>query len=203
MLITECLSGRILHDFASSMQGIVGGLEELEENNPNMQNEALSLLKESSDDLIYKYKVMKQAYSHSSDNCSFVKTKSNIENYLFKKKVKLQWRVSECPTENLIEKINKIISNMVITIISAVAQIELVSILLTKTEDKTLLTIKVVNEHKSISTLLVSKLTKKNDIRLDTKDIIIYMTSLLLEQYNTKINCTCESNSLNIGLTIT
>lgn len=50
---------------------------------------------------------------------------------------------------------------MVITIISAVAQIELVSILLTKTEDKTLLTIKVVNEHKSISTLLVSKLTKK------------------------------------------
>ncbi|MCA7009964.1 hypothetical protein LEM02_00985 [Wolbachia endosymbiont of Tribolium confusum] len=120
-----------------------------------------------------------------------------------KKKVKLQWRVSECLTENLIEKINKIISNMVITIISAVAQIELVSILLTKTEDKTLLTIKVVNEHKSISTLLVSKLTKKNDIRLDTKDIIIYMTSLLLEQYNTKINCTCESNSLNIGLTIT
>lgn len=90
---------------------------------------------------------------------------------------------------------------MVIAIISAVAQIELVSILLTKTEDKTLLTIKVVNEHKSISTLLVSKLTKKNDIRLDTKDIIIYMTSLLLEQYNTKINCTCESNSLNIGLT--
>lgn len=50
---------------------------------------------------------------------------------------------------------------MVIAIISAVAQIELVSILLTKTEDKTLLTIKVVNEHKSISTLLLSKLTKK------------------------------------------
>lgn len=86
MLITECLSGRILHDFASSMQGIVGGLEELEENNPNVQNEALSLLKESFDDLIYKYKVMKRAYSHSSDNCSFVKTKSNIENYFLKKK---------------------------------------------------------------------------------------------------------------------
>ncbi|WP_353288133.1 histidine phosphotransferase family protein [Wolbachia endosymbiont (group B) of Gerris lacustris] len=120
-----------------------------------------------------------------------------------KKKVKLKWRISECPTENLIERINKIISNMVITIVSAVAQIELVSILLTKTEDKTLLTIKVVNKHKSISTSLVSKLTKKNDINLDTKDISIYMTSLLLEHYNTKINYTCESNSLNIGLTIT
>ncbi|WP_264336788.1 MULTISPECIES: histidine phosphotransferase family protein [unclassified Wolbachia] len=111
--------------------------------------------------------------------------------------------MSECPTEDLIERINKIISNMVITIVSAVAQIELVSILLAKTEDKTLLTIKVENEHRSISTSLVSKLTKKNDIPLDTKNISIYMTSLLLEQYNTKINCTCESNSLNIGLTIT
>ncbi|WP_264331008.1 MULTISPECIES: histidine phosphotransferase family protein [unclassified Wolbachia] len=111
--------------------------------------------------------------------------------------------MSECPTEDLIERINKIISNMVITIVSAVAQIELVSILLAKTEDKTLLTIKVENEHRSISTSLVSKLTKKNDIPLDTKNISIYMTSLLLEHYNTKINCICESNSLNIGLTIT
>lgn len=86
MLITECLSGRILHDFASSMQGIVCGLEELEENNPNMLKEITSLLEESSNDLIYKYKVMKQAYSRSSDNSSFDKTKSNIENYLLKKK---------------------------------------------------------------------------------------------------------------------
>ncbi|KLT21630.1 hypothetical protein wVul_1375 [Wolbachia endosymbiont of Armadillidium vulgare str. wVulC] len=86
MLITECLSGRILHDLASSMQGIVGGLEEFEENNPNMLKEITSLLEESSNGLIYKYKVMKQAYSSSLDNRSFDKTKSNIENYLLKKK---------------------------------------------------------------------------------------------------------------------
>ncbi|RDD34465.1 hypothetical protein Wcon_01454 [Wolbachia endosymbiont of Cylisticus convexus] len=92
---------------------------------------------------------------------------------------------------------------MVITIASAVAEVELVSILLSQTEDKTLLTIKILNEHKPISKSLVNKLTKKNDIDLDTKDISIYMTSLLLEHYNTEINCTCESNSLRIDLTIT
>ncbi|MGL9725260.1 MAG: hypothetical protein ACR5KV_00470 [Wolbachia sp.] len=90
---------------------------------------------------------------------------------------------------------------MVITIISAVAQIELVFILLTKTEDKTRLNIKVINKHESISTSFVSKLTK-TDIHMDTKDIGIYMTSLLLEHYNIEIHCICESNSLNIGLTI-
>lgn len=87
--ITESLSGRILHDFANSMTGINFGLEDLEvidRNTPNMQKKALSLLKESYDDLIYKYKVMKQAYSSSLDNHSFDETKSNIGNYLLKKK---------------------------------------------------------------------------------------------------------------------
>lgn len=117
--------------------------------------------------------------------------------------MKLEWIVDKYPTEGLVERINKIISNMIITIISVVAEVELVSILLTQIKNKTLLTIKVINKHKSISESLANKLTKKNDINIDTKDISIYMTSLLLEHYNAEINCTCESNLLNIGLTIT
>ncbi|OWZ25552.1 hypothetical protein [Wolbachia endosymbiont of Wuchereria bancrofti] len=87
--ITELLSGWLLHDFANSMNGIMFGLEELEAGNQNdasTHREGLLLLKESSDDLIYKHKVMKQAYSSSADNRSFSQTKLNIENYLLKKK---------------------------------------------------------------------------------------------------------------------
>ncbi len=89
LLITELLSGQLLHDFANSMNGIMFGLEEFEEcnkNNDTACKEALSLLKESSDDLINKHKVMKQAYSSSADNYNFGQTKSNIESYLLKKK---------------------------------------------------------------------------------------------------------------------
>ncbi|WP_244953453.1 hypothetical protein [Wolbachia pipientis] len=71
------------------MNGIMFSLEELgviDKNDAEIQKEALSLLKESSDDLVYKHKVMKQAYSSSADNYSFDQTKSNIENYLLKKK---------------------------------------------------------------------------------------------------------------------
>lgn len=92
---------------------------------------------------------------------------------------------------------------MVLTIASTVAEVELVSVLLSQTEDKMLLTIKILNEHKSISKSLVDKLIKKNDTNLNTKDINIYMTSLLLEYYNTEMHCTCENNFLEIGLTIT
>lgn len=165
LLITELLSGRLLHDFANSMNGITFGVEELEvidKNDADAQKEALLFLK-SSDDLIYKHKVMKQAYSSSMDNYSFDKTKSNIENYLLKK-VKLTWKIDAYSAKNkedLIEKINKIISNMVLTIASAVAEVELVSVLLSQTEDKMLLTIKILNEHKPISKSLVDKLIKK------------------------------------------
>ncbi|WP_341808251.1 hypothetical protein [Wolbachia endosymbiont (group E) of Neria commutata] len=89
LLIMELLSGRLLHDFANSMNGIIFGLEEFEtgdEDDADAQKDALSLLKESFDDLMSKYKVMKQAYSSSADNSSFGQTKSNIENYLLKKK---------------------------------------------------------------------------------------------------------------------
>ncbi|MGL9689048.1 MAG: histidine phosphotransferase family protein [Wolbachia sp.] len=104
---------------------------------------------------------------------------------------------------SLIEKINKIISSMVITIASAVAEVERVSILLSQEKDKTLLTMQVSSEHKPLSKSLVEKLSKKKDNSLNTKDVSIYMTYLLLEHYNAKINCTCENSLLEIGLTLT
>lgn len=92
---------------------------------------------------------------------------------------------------------------MVITIASAVAEIEQMSVLLSQAEGKALLTVQVLNEHKPISRSLVEKLNKKKDNNLNTKDISIYMTYLLLEHYNAKMHCTCENNSLEIGLIIT
>ncbi|QKX01467.1 hypothetical protein GOY13_00565 [Wolbachia endosymbiont of Cruorifilaria tuberocauda] len=88
LLIAELLSGRLLHDFANSMNGIIFSLEEFEECDKDdiTYKEALLLLRESSNDLINKHKVMKQAYSSSEDNYNFCQTKSNIENYLLKKK---------------------------------------------------------------------------------------------------------------------
>ncbi|MEY2393333.1 histidine phosphotransferase family protein [Wolbachia endosymbiont of Tettigetta isshikii] len=209
LLITELLSGRLLHDFANSMNGIMFTLEELEasdKNDSGSWKEALSLLMESSNDLMHKYKVMKQAYSSSADNRSFDRTKLNIENYLLKKKIKFTWKTDahfvKCKT-SLIEKINKIISNMVITIASAVAEVERMSVLLSQEKDKTLLTMQVSSEYKPLSKSLVMKLSKKRDDNLNTKDISIYMTYLLLEYYNAKIHCTCENNLLEIGLTLT
>ncbi|CCF78131.1 hypothetical protein wOo_04370 [Wolbachia endosymbiont of Onchocerca ochengi] len=116
------------------------------------------------------------------------------------------WEIDEYPVkgkEDLIEKINKIISNMALTIASVIAEVELVSVLLSQTEGKTLLTIKILNKHKLMSKSLANKLTKKDSINLNAKDVNVYMTSLLLEYYNTEIHCSCKNNLLEIGLVLT
>lgn len=89
---------------------------------------------------------------------------------------------------------------MILTIASAVAEVEQMSILLNQMEEEMLLTIKIFNERRPLSGSLVDKLSKKNDANLNTKDIVVYMTSLLLEQYKAEVNCTCKSNYIDIGI---
>lgn len=73
------------------------------------------------------------------------------------------------------------------------------SILLNQMEEETSLMIKISNEHRPLSGSLVD-ISKKNDINLNTKDIVVYMTSLLLGQYKAKVNHTCKSNYIDIGI---
>jgi pyoverdine/dityrosine biosynthesis protein Dit1 len=103
---------------------------------------------------------------------------------------------------DLIQKINKIISNMVLTTASAVAGVEQVSILFSQADNKTLLTIQILNEHKPLSGSLIDKLSKKDNINLNTKDINIYLTSLLLEFYSAEVNYARESNYIEINIKI-
>lgn len=196
LLIMELLSGLLLHDIANSMNGIMFGLEEFEDGD---KQEALSLIKESFNHLLAQYKVMKQAYSISDDNLNFCQTESNIHNYLLNKKIKFTWKTSSFTTAtHLIEKINKIISSMVLTISTTMADVEQISILLSEVDGRTLLTIKISNEHKTLSRYLVDKFTNKDNPDLDTKNINTYLVLLLLEHYNTKVNFNCEDSFIEM-----
>ncbi|MCV3769618.1 MAG: histidine phosphotransferase family protein [Wolbachia pipientis] len=122
-----------------------------------------------------------------------------------KKKVKFTWEIDEHSIKNredLTEKINKIISNMALTITNVIAEVELVSVLLSQIKGKTLLTIRILNKQKLMSKSLANKLTKKDNINLNIKNVNVYMTSLLLEHYNTKIKYSYKKNLLKIDLVI-
>lgn len=87
---------------------------------------------------------------------------------------------------------------MVLTISSTMADVEQISILLSEAEGRTLLTIKISNEHKTLSRYLVDKFTNKDNTDLDTKNINTYLALLLLEHYNTKVHFNCEDSFIEM-----
>nr|WP_253300227.1 hypothetical protein [Wolbachia endosymbiont of Chironomus riparius] len=105
-------------------------------------------------------------------------------------------------TESIIERVNKIISSIILTISDTVAEIDQILILLTQEENKILLTIRIFNEHKSLSKYLIDKLINKSTIDLDTKNVNTYLTLLLLENYNAEISFNYESNLIEINVSI-
>ncbi|OEY86502.1 hypothetical protein BIY23_03700 [Wolbachia pipientis] len=201
LLTIELFSSRMFHDFANSMSGVIFGIEELEFGDTSTRKEALFLIKESFNDLLAKYKIMKQAYSISDSNSCFSQTRSNIENYLLQKKIKLVWDIIGCNTQiDVIEKTNKIIASIILTVSVAIAGIHEISIVLSNDmQDKMLLIIKV---HSQFSKSFADKLNNKNKIDLDTKNINIYLTLLLLKCYNAEINFTHKDSSLEVTITI-
>ena len=130
VFIMELLSARFFHDIAGSIGAIANSVEFLKEEDEAMRSQSISLLDESSDDLMSKFKLLRQAYSFSDSNMSIADTKINIAGYLARKKIALSWDLSHVYIENSadIERINKIISNIVIICVSSMLEGHLISI---------------------------------------------------------------------------
>ncbi|XGA09028.1 MAG: hypothetical protein U0X86_001397 [Wolbachia endosymbiont of Xenopsylla cheopis] len=86
--VVELITARLFHDFASPMNGIINSVEFFESD--SVEEESLSILRDGSNSLLHKFKIMRQAYSFSESNSNFAETKNNIINYLsYKKKLQL------------------------------------------------------------------------------------------------------------------
>jgi hypothetical protein len=99
---------------------------------------------------------------------------------------------------DVVERINKVIASMILTLSVAVAEIKEISISF-NVQDKTSLTIKVLSR---FIKYFVDKLDNRNKIDLDTKNINTYLTLLLLEHYNAEIDYICEDNFLELKIVI-
>ncbi len=193
--IAEIIAARLFHDFASPISGIINSVEFLK--SENVQTETLSFLQNSSDELLYRFKIMQQAYSFSESNLSFQETKDNIKNYLSQKKIEIEWNTEILCIEDtsLIEKINKIISNTIVLIASRIISRGTISLAIEKVNDKTLVNVAITDKDTNAS--LKTTLASGNSDQLDTKNINAYFLLLLLKSYNATVNYH-NNDSINI-----
>ncbi|GAT76509.1 hypothetical protein EHRUM1_06930 [Ehrlichia ruminantium] len=185
----ELISARLLHDLAGSVGAIVNYIECLGDDE-SLSGSMMPLLSDASNDVMNKFKLLKQAYSISDDNGDFNSTKYNIENYLTRKKVILEWNVNvQIFDAELIEKINKLLTNMVMVLMLFVINGNRVKIMLSSMSDGHLLieviaNAQIIEMHESIKSILNGDITS---VELTTRNVQVSFLMLLISNYNARI----------------
>ncbi|WP_339046241.1 histidine phosphotransferase family protein [Candidatus Mesenet endosymbiont of Agriotes lineatus] len=195
--VVELITARLFHDFASPMNGIINSVEFFESD--SVEEEALSILQEGSNSLLYKFKMMRQAYSFSESNSSFEEIKNNIINYLSYKKIAIEWSIENLDVEDksLIEKINKVIANVAILINYKIANDSAILLTVKEIGDEIVVAVKITKKGENISSVLKTALENVNNSQLDTKNINTFFLHLLLKSYNANIKCD-KNDTINI-----
>ncbi|WDM85101.1 hypothetical protein K6025_04585 [Ehrlichia sp. JZT12] len=198
----ELVSARLLHDLAGSVGAIVNYIECLSDDE-NLSEDMVPLLSDAADDVMNKFKLLKQAYSISDDNGDFNITKCNIESYLKRKKIVLEWNVNvQVFDVELVEKINKLLANIVMILMLFMINGSQVKVILSKSKTGDLLIETVAHAqkieiHQSIKDILDKNLT---DIELTTKNIQARFLMLLLDNYGAKMTYNVQESLFKISI---
>lgn len=185
--VVELITARLFHDFASPMNGIINSVEFFESD--SVEEESLSILRDGSNSLLHKFKIMRQAYSFSESNSNFAETKNNIINYLSYKKIAVEWGIEnlDVEDESLISKINKVIANIAILINYKITSGSTALLTIKEADSKIAMAVEIIKQGENISSVLKTALENVNNNQLDTKNINAYFLHLLLKSYNANI----------------
>lgn len=189
--LLELMSARMFHDLAGPIGAVNNSLEFFEEENQNIREKALEVVKSSSNEAILRLKYFRQAYGPVNDHeISLSDAIPLIEEFLEKTKVTLI-----CPNDkNVIisSNFNKLIMNIVIIAVGAMIYGGDLEIIATKEE----LRINLKGKDLILSDETISIL--KGDlsyIKLSSANIQIYYTHMVMNdaKYSIAINKTSST----------
>ncbi|AAV86875.1 histidine phosphotransferase family protein [Anaplasma marginale] len=183
----EVLSARLLHDLAGSVGAMVSYVECLVED-PESEG-TLRSLEEASEEIIARFRLLRQAYSLSEDNASFDKTQSNIRQYLQKRGVaQLLWEVeAQFADAELVEKVNRLLAHIALLSVMLMVRGEEVAVSVVDAAEEGSVRLRAklkadeVAMHRDIERVLVYR--DIDACQLNTRNIQAYFMSLLLMRY--------------------
>ncbi|ABD44956.1 hypothetical protein ECHHL_0293 [Ehrlichia chaffeensis str. Heartland] len=185
----ELVSARLLHDLAGSVGAIVNYIECLSEDE-SVSEDMVPLLSDAANDVMNKFKLLKQAYSISDDNGDFNTTEHNIKNYLKRKKIVLEWDINaQIFDVELVEKINKLLINVTMILMFFMINGTKVKVVLSKSNNNDFLIeiiafAQKIEIHESIQSILDGDMFNQE---LNTKNVQVNFLMMLLKSYNAKM----------------
>ncbi|QXK91748.1 hypothetical protein HL033_03180 [Neoehrlichia mikurensis] len=189
LLHMELLSAKLLHDLAGPIGAVVNYIEFLSEGDSDKSKDFICLLMEASNEIMARFRLSRQSYSFSEDNKNFSSTKANVEEYLDTKKVKLSWNIAvQIYNVQLVEKINKLVSNIIILSTMIMIDGKEVEVLLQEDGDKVVLKITLKAQGIEICESIQDIFDEKTNYVLDAKNIQAWIISMLLMKYNVNLS---------------
>ena len=125
--LLELMSSRMFHDLAGPIGAVSNSIEFLEEDNPNIKEKALSIIKSSACESIARLKFFRQAYGTVGEREVYlVNLREVVDEFVSSSKIKVKWTIEDRPINCYVAKsvLNLIIIAMGCLIHGGVVEIE-------------------------------------------------------------------------------
>ncbi len=204
--LVELLCSRLCHDLVSPIGAIHNGLELLEQNEPEMEKEILSLLSKSSAEASCRLRFFRVAFGQASGSMETLpleEGKGLLDGLLKEGRVTLDWQVSEIASSVSVPKgIVKLLLNMALIASEALPRGGALSVVSICHADKSIFEVTARGEDVVLKNEVVSAL--RSDLpyeKLTPRLAPAYFLALLVHRYGFSLAVLQNSESVTLRVT--
>ena len=195
--LIELMTSKMFHDLAGPVGATFNSVEFLDEENNNIREKALSIIKSSTQESIIRLKFFRQVYGTFNDEEVYLNNYTQLaEEFLANTKLKIEWQLSDTPISGML---TKGILNFLIIAIGVLIHGGLITV--KQIEKNFIISFKAENFTFSEDT----KLLLEGDISfvpLTSSNIQIYYTHLMLEEAKAKLNIKTSSDGVDFEISM-
>jgi histidine phosphotransferase ChpT len=180
--LLELMSARMFHDLAGPVGAIHNSIDFFEEDNQEIREKALSIIKSSSHEAILRLKFFRQAYGNFGDTEIYLNVVHEImRDFLESRKISLEW---ESDIDKVESYVAKVILNFIIISLGVIIQEGVFSIKCSKDQIKIVMRGGHLIFNNETKNLLEGNL---ESISLSSANIQVYYTYMMMQEAGAKL----------------
>jgi histidine phosphotransferase ChpT len=203
-MLAEMIATRLCHDLTGPIGAVNNGVEFLDDEGFDMQNEAVQLILTSAHEAVNRLQFYRQAYGRAGDagEVSLSEKKKIALDFFSGTKVKLDWPDNHTDASGIAvgQKMSRLLLNLLVIAGGSAIRGGTLSVRLAQAEsgEKTI-DIAIVGETIKVDADMAAILTGKSDaVPLSPKSAQPYLTMKLAEELNATVSFTADAGTLSL-----
>jgi histidine phosphotransferase ChpT len=181
--LLELMSARMFHDLAGPVGAIHNSIDFFEEDNQDIREKALNIIKSSSHEAILRLKFFRQAYGNFGDTEIYLNVVNElIQDFLDNRKINLEWKAD---IDTLESYTAKVILNFIIISLGVIIQEGVLSVECNKDQIKIVMRGEHLIFNDDTKALLEGNLKSTS---LSSANIQIYYTYMMMQEAGARLS---------------